>query len=146
MIGRLDPASGEITLVTPPTPDSRPYGIKIDKDGNPWVACNGSNCLLKVDPATMQLTEVKLPGEGTKVRRLDIADDGNIWYVNSTLGKLGRYDPASGAIQEWDSPSGPDSHPYANAVIDGRGRYSTEERRVGKEGVSRCRSRRWTEH
>src|SRR3546814_14957831 len=77
MIGRLDPASGEITLVTPPTPDSRPYGIKIDKDGNPWVACNGSNCLLKVDPATMQLTEVKLPGEGTKVRRLAIADDGS---------------------------------------------------------------------
>src|SRR3546814_6148688 len=39
MIGRLDPASGEITLVTPPTTDSRPYGIKIDKEGNPWVAC-----------------------------------------------------------------------------------------------------------
>src|SRR3546814_9080143 len=150
MIGRLDPASGEITLVTPPTPDSRPYGIKIDKDGNPWVACNGSNCLLKVDPKSMALTEVKLPGEGTKVRRLDIADDGIIWYVNSTLGKLGRYDPASGAIEEWDSHSGPDSHPYAIAVINGIGWYNesgarpdmrSEERRVGEECVSSCRTR-----
>src|SRR3546814_16130327 len=87
-------------------------------DLNPWVACNCSNCLLKVDPKSMALTEVKLPGEGTKVRRLDIAEDGIIWYVNSTLGKLGRYDPASGAIEEWDSPSAPDPHPYAIAVLD----------------------------
>src|SRR3546814_12308778 len=40
-------------------------------------------------------------------------------FRSSTLGKLGRYDPASGAIEEWDSPSGPDSHPYAIAVING---------------------------
>jgi virginiamycin B lyase len=67
----------------------------------------------------MAITEVKLPTPGTTVRRLDIAGDGTIWYVNSGMGKLGRYDPATGAITEWDSPSGPKSHPYAIAVIDG---------------------------
>ena len=84
MIGRLDPASGEVKLVTAPTDGSRPYGIKIDAAGTPYVACNGSNCLLEVDPATMALTEILLPIPETTVRRLDIAEDGMIWYVNSS--------------------------------------------------------------
>ena len=56
MVGRLDPASGDVKLVTMRTPGAKPYGIKIDDQGTPWVACNGSNCLVKVDPATMALT------------------------------------------------------------------------------------------
>ena len=53
MIGRVDPSSGDIRLVTMPTAGSRPYGIKIDAEDSPWIACNGSNCLVKVDPDTM---------------------------------------------------------------------------------------------
>ena len=67
----------------------------------------------------MALTEIELPIPETTVRRLDIADDGMIWYVNSSQGRLGRFDPKSGEIKEWPSPSGPDSHPYAIAVVDG---------------------------
>ena len=67
----------------------------------------------------MGLAEIELPHPATKVRRLDIAADGAIWYVNSARGRLGRYQPASGEIREWPSPSGPASHPYAIAVIDG---------------------------
>ena len=101
------------------TPAARPYGIKIDAEGTPWVACNGSNCLVKVDPETMALTETLLPIPESTVRRLDIAADGMIWYVNSSQGRLGRLDPETGEIKEWPSPSGPDSHPYALAVVDG---------------------------
>lgn len=39
-------------------------------------------------------------------------------FVNSTQGKIGRLNPANGEIMQWDSPSGPNSHPYAIAVID----------------------------
>jgi virginiamycin B lyase len=119
MVGRLDPANGAIKLVTMKTPNSKPYGIKLDADGVPWVACNGAPCLVKVDPQTMALTEVKLLLAGTTVRRLDIADDGMIWYVNSGKGQLGRYNPKTGEIKEWPSPSGPKSHPYAIAVVNG---------------------------
>jgi virginiamycin B lyase len=34
------------------------------------------------------------------------------------MGRLGRLDPRTGEIREWPSPSGPDSHPYALAVVD----------------------------
>jgi virginiamycin B lyase len=118
-VGRLVPSTGEITLVRPPTPDSKPYGIKIDSEGTVWIACNGSNCLLSLDRETMELTEHKLPKPGTTVRRLEIADDDTIWYVNSGLGYLGHFDPKSGEITEYDSPSGRDSHPYAITIVDG---------------------------
>jgi virginiamycin B lyase len=117
MIGRLDPATGDVRLVAAPRPGSRPYGVKIDEAGDVWIACNGANCLLKVDRETMAVTEITLPDPGTTVRRLDLDADGVVWWVNSSLGRLGRYDPASGDIREWDSPSGPDSHPYAIAVF-----------------------------
>lgn len=119
MVGRLDPATGEVRLAAMPTAGSRPYGIEIDADGSPWIACNGSNCLAKLDPARMAITEIELPDPATRVRRLDFDADGKIWFVNSALGRLGRFDPATGDIEEWPSPSGPGSHPYAIAVIDG---------------------------
>jgi virginiamycin B lyase len=118
MVGRLDPASDAIDLVTMPTANSRPYGIKLAADGTPWVAANGSNRLYRIDAETMAVTEFPVSDEGTTIRRLDFASDGMIWYVNSGLGRLGRLDPATGDYSEWDSPSGPGSHPYAIAVID----------------------------
>ena len=118
MIGRLNTTNKQIDLVSLPTPNSRPYGIKIDALGFPWVACNGHNCLIKVTPDSMMLDEILLPNKNTKVRRLDIDKGGTIWYVNSSLGKLGRYIPDTGNIREWDSPSGEKSHPYALAVVD----------------------------
>ena len=118
MIGRLIPSTGEIKLITLTRKNSRPYGIKVARDGSLWVSCNGSNCLLNVDPETLAVREFNL-AEGTTVRRLDLAGDGMIWYVNSGLGRLGRLDPKTGEYKEWASPSGPKSHPYAIAVVDG---------------------------
>jgi virginiamycin B lyase len=119
-VGRLDPATGDIRIVEFKTPKARPYGIKISPvDGAPWFACNGRPCIVRVDPETMALSEVKLPGPGTTVRRLDFDRDGTIWYVNSGEGMLGRYNPRTGEIKEWPSPSGPKSHPYAIAVVNG---------------------------
>lgn len=119
MIGRLVPSTGDITLVTAPTPGSRPYGIKIDSKGTVWVACNGSNCLLSLNRDTMEITEHALPKKGTTVRRLDVAEDDTLWYVNSRLGYLGHYDPKTGKAKEWASPSGSKSHPYALVIVDG---------------------------
>ena len=119
-VGRVDPVTGEVRTVAVKAPNSRPYGIKISPaDGAAWFACNGRPCIVRIDPATMALTEVSLPGKGTTVRRLDFDRDGTIWYVNSGEGRIGRYRPKTGEIKEWPSPSGPKSHPYAIAVVNG---------------------------
>ena len=114
-VARLDPASGEVlTVNTCP----RPYGIKVGPDGYLYVAFNGENAIGQVDPATLEVNYFAIPHEDSRIRRLDIASDGTIWYVNSSRGKIGHLDPNTGAVREWDSPSGPKSHPYAIAGID----------------------------
>jgi len=114
-VARLDPASGEVmTVNTCP----RPYGIKVGPDGYLYVAFNGENAIGQVDPATLEVNYFAIPHEDSRIRRLDIASDGTIWYVNSSRGKIGHLDPKTGAVREWDSPSGPKSHPYAIALID----------------------------
>ncbi len=114
-VARLDPASGEVlTVNTCP----RPYGIKVGPDGYLYVAFNGENAIGQVDPETLEVNYFAIPHEDSRIRRLDIASDGTIWYVNSSRGKIGHLDPKTGAVREWDSPSGPKSHPYAIAVID----------------------------
>jgi virginiamycin B lyase len=115
VLGRLDPRTGELTEI--PT-RKRPYGIKVGPKGRLWVAYNGTNAIAAMDADTLALEYFDIPDADTRIRRLDIASDGRIWYVNSSLGRIGVLDPITGETQEWPSPSGPRSHPYAIAVID----------------------------
>jgi virginiamycin B lyase len=117
MVGKLEPASGKVTLVKVPAPEKNPYGVKIDRQGIAWFGCSESNCILRLDPATMQLTEMKLP-QGSSVRRLAFTSDGMLWYGNSGLGTVGRMDTKTGQTREWPSPSGPTSDPYGFEIVN----------------------------
>jgi virginiamycin B lyase len=118
MVGRLDPTTGDIKLVTLPTPDARPYGVKIDSKGAPWIAYNGANKVATLDPVTMTVRELPTPTPQSRIRRLALLRDDTIFYVDSARGYLGKMDPKTGFVKEWPSPSGPRSHPYAIEVID----------------------------
>lgn len=115
MLGRLNPETGELTEI--PT-EPRPYGIIVAQDGMVWIAYNGTNKLAVMDPESMELRYYPIAEEETRIRRLGIDSKGVIWYVNSTMGRIGRLDPATGEFKEWESPSGPRSHPYSLAVIN----------------------------
>jgi len=123
-IGRLDPRSGDIKLLTPPTPNSRPYGMAFDSAGNLFVVQFGVNRVARVDPATLQIKEYLLPDAAARPRRIAITADDMVWYSDYSRGYLGRLDPRSGAVKEWHSPSGPKSQPYGISVIDGALWYS----------------------
>jgi virginiamycin B lyase len=124
MLGRMDITTGDIRLVKTPNPNARPYGIKVDSQGTPWVAYRGANAVASIDPGTMAVkeyrtagtTDMRNPQSGN--RRLDIDSQDNIWFVDSYRGYIGMLNPKSGEVKSWPSPSGPDSHPYAIAVAD----------------------------
>jgi virginiamycin B lyase len=115
MLGRLNPKTGDLIEV-----DTRrkPYGIKVGKDGDLFVAFNGTNAIGRMDPQTLSLSYYDIPDEATRIRRLDLDSNGNVWFVNSSLGKIGRLNVETGAVTQWDSPSGATSHPYSMTVID----------------------------
>ena len=117
-IGRLTVSTGKVELVKVPTPNARPYGIKMDSKNRPWVVLFGTNKLATIDPATMQLREITLPRAEIRPRRIEITSDDKIFYGDYATGFLGRYDPASGKVDEWPLPGGTNSRPYATALDD----------------------------
>ena len=118
LIGRLNEQTGEVKVVSAPNPKSQPYDVKIDADGTVWVSCNARGCFLKVNPVTMEVTEIPFPLGGS-TRRFDFAPDGMLWFANSNRGGIGRFNPKTGEFKEWQSPSGPRSHPYGVVWLDG---------------------------
>src|SRR5437870_215920 len=110
-IGRLDPKTGDIKLMTPPTPKSRPYGMAIDSTGKVFIVLFGTNKVASIDDS-MKVTEWTLPNAGARPRRLAIDSNDIIWYSDYARGYLGRLDPKTGDVKEWKSPAGEKSEPY----------------------------------
>jgi virginiamycin B lyase len=123
-VGRLDPKSGDITLVKSPTPTSRPYDIQVNANGVPFFVEFGSNKVASIDPRSMEIQEYRLPDERARPRRLAITSDDVVWYTDFARGFLGRLDPATGQVAEWQSPSGPKSEPYGIVATKGALWYS----------------------
>ena len=119
MVGRLDPATGAIKLVTSPTPKSRPYGIQINAKGVPVFVEFGTNKIATIDPDTMAIKEYTLPDAAARPRRLAIGPDGAVWYADFARGYIGKLDLATGAAKDWPSPSGPKSEPYGMVFTKG---------------------------
>lgn len=114
-VSKLDVSSREVTNIEVPTPDARPYGIRIAPDGAVWVALLGTNRLASVDPETMTLTEHVLPRGESRPRRLAITSDGRIWYTDYNGSRLGVFDPRTGEVEDWLTPAGEGSRPYGMA-------------------------------
>jgi len=115
MVGRLNKRSGHVDLVHMQTERARPYGIKLDSKGRPWIALLGTNGLATIDPKSLELTVVNLPRKDARLRRLAITHDDAVWYTDYTQGYIGRYDPERGEFKEWKTPS-EESGPYAMAT------------------------------
>lgn len=124
MLGRLEPGTGDVWLTDMPTAQARPYGIRPDSKGNLWIAYRGAYKIARLNPATREITEFETPNFGKYsglphyIRRLAIDSRDNVWYVDSGHGELGRFDPNTETFEQWPSPSGAASHPYAIDVVD----------------------------
>ena len=116
LIGRLNTDTGKVDLVNLPDSGSRPYGIRTDARGQPWVVLFGTNKLATIDAETLELKLVELPHKRSRPRRLEISSDGAIWYGDYSRGMLGRYDSESKTFQEWQLPGGSGSRPYGMAM------------------------------
>jgi len=113
--GRFNKRSGDFDLVQMPVDLARPFGIRMDSKGHPWIALLGTNALVTIDPQSMALQTKYLPRENARLRRLAITRDNKIWYSDYAQGFIGLYDPETGEFSEWKTPS-ENSLPYAMAI------------------------------
>ena len=100
MVGRLIPETGEIKLITLPTAEARPYGIKVNSQGVIWLCYNGSNKLASIDPETMEVREYRC-----RHRRRESAGSRSRATTRcgmsiSRSGLLGRLNPKTGEVKD----------------------------------------------
>ncbi len=121
-IGSLDPKApgGAIKLVESPTANSRPYGVRLDSKGVPYFDEFNSNKIASADPKTLIIREYPLPDPKARPRRIAVGKDDTVWYGDYARGFLGHLDPKTGKVEEFQSPGGPESKPYAiDVTADG---------------------------
>jgi virginiamycin B lyase len=117
-VGHLNTDTRDVRLIEVPTRGARPYGIKLDSRGRPWVVEFGSYKLALIDPETFTLKEIDLPRKDARPRRIAITSDDMVWYVDYADGYLGRYNPRNGMFDEWRAPGGSGAKPYGLEVDD----------------------------
>jgi virginiamycin B lyase len=121
-VGVLDPkaADGAIKLIEAPTPNSRPYGVRLDSKGTPFFDLFNANKIGMIDPKTLVVREFDLPDPKARPRRIAIGKDDTVWYGDYARGYLGHLDPKTGKVEEFKSPGGEDARPYAiDVTADG---------------------------
>jgi virginiamycin B lyase len=109
----FDPKTKEFTHF----PDTySPYGVEIDKNGNPWFAeFDEKGKIGMVDAKTGKVTKWAPPTKDGWPRRIEIDSDGIVWFAEYFGGKIGRFDPKTQIFKEYVLP-GPRATPYALAL------------------------------
>jgi len=93
-----------------------PYGVEIDKDGNPWFAeFDDQGKIGKVDAKTGKVTKWAPPTPHSWPRRIEIDSDGMIWFAEYMGGKIARFDPQTETFKEFQLP-GQSPTPYAFGI------------------------------
>jgi virginiamycin B lyase len=110
--GRLDPATGEMTVWDAPR-GRGPYGITTTPSGDVYYASLAGNYLGAIDAEMGEATVLEPPTAGQGTRRVWTDSQGRLWCAQWNAGQVAVYDPAADAWQEWKLPG---ASPSAYAV------------------------------
>ncbi len=119
MLGRVDPATGEIKEFPLP-PDSGPHGLTEDDAGNIWYTGISQNYIGRLDPKTGDVTqyavaEADVAPDGARGPHTPIFDqNGTLWFTLQS-GMMGRLIPETGEMRIVATPSD-NTYPYGIQV------------------------------
>ncbi|MGI5165202.1 virginiamycin B lyase family protein [Spirillospora sp. CA-253888] len=134
-IGKLDPATGQVTAFDPPDAASgtMPGEIIAGPDGKIWFTRPGLGRIGQIDPATGQFTDHPLPTADSKPAGLVAAPDGKIWFTEAAASNIGQLDPATGQITEHPLPARLSAPTRIAVAPDGKLWYTAPGRgRIGR--------------
>lgn len=105
-IARVDPISGEMTRIDPPTPGQGARRVWSDTAGNVWVSYWNTGHLARYIPSTGEWTEWSLPGESAQAYAVYV-DDSDYPWVSDFGGDdaLLRFDPFTETFESVPLPA-----------------------------------------
>lgn len=92
-VGRIDTASGTVTVLTPPTARQGARRVWPDSKGRIWVSEWNAGQLGMYDPATGRWREWRLPGDNPLPYAVYVDDQDAAWLSDFGANALVRFDP-----------------------------------------------------
>jgi virginiamycin B lyase len=102
-IARIDVATGNATVIEPPTPDQGARRVWADSRGRIWVSEWNAGQVSVFDPATAGWRSWKLPGNGPHAYAVYVDDDDQVWLTDFTANAIVRFDPRTEAFTSFPS-------------------------------------------
>ena len=78
------------------TPNSGPYGLVADADGNIWFTANFAGYIGKLDPKTGAIIEYRLPDDARDPHTPVFDQMGRLWFTVQGADMIGRLVPKTG--------------------------------------------------
>jgi virginiamycin B lyase len=101
-IGRIDPATGEATVIEPPTPDQGARRVWSDSQGNIWVSEWNSGQVSRYTPSTGAWRAWKLPGDDPKAYAVFVDEKDIVWLSDFGADAVVRFDPETETFTRFD--------------------------------------------
>jgi virginiamycin B lyase len=103
-IGRVDAATGAVTIFPTPTPNSRPRRTMLDDQGRLWFAEFAANKLAMFDTKAETFKEWDVPTHYTYPYDVFCDKHGELWSAGMASDRVLRFDPQSGQAVEYLLP------------------------------------------
>ena len=92
-VGRIDPQTGEATILEPPTSGTGRRRVWSDSQGKVWVSEWNAGQVAVYDPANNSWQEWKLPGDRPQAYAVYVDDHDIVWLSDFGANALVRFDP-----------------------------------------------------
>jgi virginiamycin B lyase len=103
-IARIDPETGSVVIIQPPTANQGARRIWSDSQGRLWVSEWNSGQLSRFDPVTDSWRSWRLPGTRPRTYAVYVDDKDMIWLSDFGANAILRFDPKAEVFDTFASP------------------------------------------
>ena len=106
-VGRIDPETGQTTVLDPPTSGQGARRVWPDSQGRIWVSEWNAGRVAVYEPGTGHWQEWRLPGERPRAYAVYVDEQDIVWLSDFGGNALVRFDPATEEFRVFPLPSSP---------------------------------------
>ena len=106
-LGSINPASGQVGVIEPPTSNAGPRRVWSDSAERIWVSEWNVGQVAVYDPADGSWREWKLPGDKPMAYAVFVDDRDIVWLTDFGANAIVRFDPVSEAFRSFEAESQP---------------------------------------
>ena len=106
-VGRINPETGEATVLEPPTPNQGARRVWSDSQGRIWVSEWNSGQVSVYDPLSGDWREWKLPGASPRAYAVYVDENDLVWLSDFGANAVVSFDPENEEFTVFDLPSTP---------------------------------------